>query len=883
VNSTLARVGWCSAALAVAALLLLHSSDPGGDLGNATYLIAVIGAPIVAAVAVWQRRGDRLVGVLITSALAVSAVGDVVWQVYDATLAAAPDVSVADLGWLSAYGFLGCALLVLVRRSDYRLRRDPDSLIDMSVVAVLVALAVWMLWVSPTLADTTTPMFVRTVWALYPLLDATLLALLARMLLHRTVSGPAVALLASGLGLWLVSDAGYAALASWPWAETTMNIGWMLGSLLMAAAVWTFRDVDARTVARRRSVELARPVRRWRVVLAVVPLALPWGIELWAFRRGWDVDPVPLVIASVALAGLVCARTLHLLRLQRDTEQLYRAAAEHSSDATLIVSRDGLLLQDAPGLRTLLRDERAGAAGTSMTELAALTPGGRVWLDDVVGRVLERPGAVVEQEVRIRTDEDGDAWLFVRVVNLLDSPGVNAVLVNVHDITDRKAVEAALEHQAFHDPLTGLPNRALFADRLRHSFEQRARTGMDPAVLFLDLDHFKSVNDRLGHDAGDDLLIEVARRLRVAVRSGDSLARLGGDEFAVLIEHSSDALVDARNVADRILAQLAAPTGVDRTASAVTASIGIAPGSAASSPTALLRDADIAMYHAKASGRGRAVVYSSEMRQRDELRIRVEADLPNAVASDQMRVEYQPVVDLASGRISGFEALLRWAHPTYGEVSPEVFIPIAEQSGAIHEIGAWVLGTACRQLGSWQRDLCTDLTVAVNLSGRQLADPQLPGIVVRALETNDLAPAHLVLEITETALIGDTDEARSLLARLRQLGVRFAIDDFGTGYSSLSYLQHLPIDILKIDRSFVNDIGAGGGLPDIVRGILDLAHTLRLRTIAEGIEHAVQLDQLRTAGCDEGQGFLFARSLSADAATAMLHERGLTGTPVASS
>jgi len=881
-NSKLARVAWGLTALMVGALLVLHSSDPDGPIGDVTYLIAVVGAPVVAAVAVWRRRTDRMVGALVTLALATSAAADVVWQVQESVTGVAPDISVADVGYVVAYPLLGWALLVLVRRSDYRLRRDPDSLIDMSVAAVLVALAVWMLWVSPTLADTTTPLFVRSVWALYPVLDATLLALLARMLLHRTVRGPAVALLACGLGLWLLADAGYVALASWPWAEATMNMGWMLGSVLMAAAVWTFKDVDARTVARRRSVELARPVRRWRIVLAVVPLALPWCIELWAFSRGWDVDPVPLVIASVALAGLVCARTLHLLRMQRDTEQLYRAAAEHSSDATLIVSRDGLLLQDAPGLRALLRDEQAGAAGTSMAELAALTPGGRVWLDDVVGRVLERPGAVVEHEVRIRTGEDGDAWLFVRVVNLLDSPGVNAVLVNLHDITDRKAVEAALEHQAFHDPLTGLPNRALFADRLHHAFDQQTRTGLEPAVLFLDLDHFKSVNDRLGHDAGDELLTEVARRLRSAVRSGDSLARLGGDEFAVLIEHSRDPLRDAQDVAERILRHLAAPVALDHTHLTVTASIGIAPGSAASGPTALLRDADIAMYHAKAAGRGRAVVYSSEMREADELRLRVEVDLPNAIAAQQMRVEYQPVVDLASGDVTGFEALLRWTHPTYGEVSPEVFIPIAEQSGAIHEIGAWVLSTACTQLGSWQRDLGTELTVAVNLSGRQLADPRLPGVVVRALQTNGLTAEHLVLEITETALIGDTDEANSLLAPLRQLGVRFAIDDFGTGYSSLSYLQHLPIDILKIDRSFVSEINAGRKLPDIVRGLLDLAHTLHLRTIAEGIEHPAQQDQLRAAGCDEGQGFLFARSLSASAATTLLHERGLTGTPLAS-
>jgi diguanylate cyclase (GGDEF)-like protein/PAS domain S-box-containing protein len=871
--STAQRIAWIAAATIVGALVVLYVLHPEGTPGNLTYYTVTVGAPIVAGLAVLMRRTDRRVGVLVSLGLAASAAGDLIWQAYVTFGGAAPDVSPADLGWLASYVLVGWALMILVRRSDYRLRRDPDALLDMSVVAVLVALAVWMLWVSPTLADTTTPWMVRSVSAVYPVLDAALLGLMVRLLLHRTVRGPSVVLLAAGLGSWLVADLGYLAVDS-SWSETMTDAGWMLGSALIAAAVWTLRDVDARSVTRRRGAELGRTVRPWRVVLEVLPLAVPWLVALWAYRRGWRIDPLPLFIASVALGALLCARTLHLLKLQRETKDLYRAAALHSSDATLIVAGDGRLLQDAPGLGVLLHDESLGAAGSSTADLAGLSPSGEGWFHDLVGRVLERPGHIVERELPVRLRDGAEIWLLLRVVNLLDEPGVHAVLVNVHDISDRKAVEAELEHQAFHDPLTALPNRSLFADRLDHAVAQRARTGMDPSVLFLDVDHFKAVNDRLGHVAGDQLLQAIADRLATSVRAGDTVARLGGDEFAVLIEHSADTLADAQDVAHRMLERLLAPVEIEGTSITVTASIGIAPGSPNATADSLLRDADTAMYHAKAAGRARAVVYSAEMRERDELRVRVEADLPAAIEQRELRLEYQPVVDLISSDVVGFEALLRWTHPTLGEVPPDVFIPAAERSGAIVELGEWVLRTACDQAARWRRDLSVDVTMAVNLSGRQLAEPSLTDVVLDALDRSGLAPQHLVLEITETAVIGDTDEARSVLSQLRDHGVHVAVDDFGTGYSSLSYLRELPVDILKIDRSFINAVREGMALPEIVQGILDLAHTLHLGTVAEGIESTTQLEQLRASGCEVGQGYLFARSLPPQAAAELLSGSG---------
>lgn len=857
-------------ALSVVVVVVLHVLDPDGRLGSVTYLTATCGAAAVAWGVVIRRRSRDIVPILIAGGLLASALGDVTWEIYLRQRGEGPDVSIADVGWMISYVCLGAALLSLIRRSDYRMRRDPDALIDMCIAAVLVTLAVWLVWVEPTMSDVSTAPFVRLVWSVYPVLDAALLALLARTLLHRTVRGSAVALFGAGLVMWLLSDIGYLSLTEWAWGGPAMDVGWMLGAVLLAAAVWTFDGVDTATVRRRQWVSVRRSVGRWRVTVAVVPLAIPWIIELWAFARGWDVNPVPLVLASLALGALVCARTFHLLGLQRESEQLFRAAAMNSSEATLILSADGRLLHDAPGLCALLGDDRVGGAGTDIAAVTERLVDGGDLFPDIMQRVVEHPTGVVEREISATTGDGSRVWLSVRVVNLLDTPGVRAVLVNVHDITDRKRAEGELAYQAFHDPLTSLPNRALFNDRLHHAIDQRARTGLDPAVLFLDVDYFKAVNDRLGHSAGDELLTEVARRLSAAVRTGDTIARLGGDEFAILIEHSRDGLGDAEAVAERIAAAFARPIDIAATSLSVTVSVGIAPGNADATPGSLLRDADTAMYHAKAAGRARCVIYNREMRERDELRVSVESDLAAALQREELSVEYQPVIDLSTNEIIGFEALLRWDHPEIGRIGPDVFIPSAERSGVIIPIGEWVLDTACDQVARWGSQFGRSLSIAVNVSGRQLSDPTLPSAVLGALNRSGLDAGDLILEITETSLISDTTTARSMLEGLRALGVRIAIDDFGTGYSSLSYLQQLPVDILKIDRSFVSGIKDGDLLPDIVRGILDLAHTLRLQTVAEGIESTTQLDLLRANQCDIGQGFLFARSLTPSAAEEIL-------------
>jgi diguanylate cyclase (GGDEF)-like protein len=378
------------------------------------------------------------------------------------------------------------------------------------------------------------------------------------------------------------------------------------------------------------------------------------------------------------------------------------------------------------------------------------------------------------------------------------------------------------------------------------------------------------VNDRFGHAAGDALLREVAGRLAHVVRSGDTVARLGGDELAVLIEEHHLGADEAGTTAERILQALSVPVELEGQLIAVTASIGVAVGDGSSTAGSLLRDADIAMYRAKAAGKAQVVVYDSAMGAEAGEVARLQSDLASAAERDQLYLLYQPVIDLADDRVVGFEALVRWRHPELGVLAPDRFIPLAEETGLIVPLGRWVLEAACRTAARWVAAGHPDLTVAVNLSGRQIASDDVVDHVRGALAGSGLAPRNLVLEMTETALVADAAAAARRLQALRGLGVRLAVDDFGTGYSSLSYLRQFPIDILKIDRSFVETITEDAQIPPIVRGLLDLGHTLDLEIVAEGIERDVQRSWLRDARCDLGQGFLFARPLPEDEADALL-------------
>jgi diguanylate cyclase (GGDEF)-like protein len=464
--------------------------------------------------------------------------------------------------------------------------------------------------------------------------------------------------------------------------------------------------------------------------------------------------------------------------------------------------------------------------------------------------------------------------MLCRGLAVTDESGVATRMAgSMTDITERKLAEQQLVHDAMHDALTGLPNRALFADRLGRAQERaRRHEGSSFAVLFLDLDRFKVINDSLGHQAGDQLLEEIGRRLVKATRAEDTVARLGGDEFAILVEEVPNATVASR-VAQRIEGALNAAFTLRGQEVFPGASIGIALYSPGYSQAGeILRDADIALYRAKALGRGRYEIFDAELGQQAVALLRLESDLRRALRENEFRLVYQPILTLDRSTLHGFEALLRWQHPTRGLLPPAEFIGLAEETGMIVPLGAWVLREATRQAQAWQSAQPSGhrLTMSVNLSSRQFAHPDLVAQVEAALAESGLDPVSLTLEITESVLIDNPRAAQELLERFSALGIRLALDDFGTGYSALSYLHRFPFDTLKIDRSFISGIGADGKDPAIVKAIVALADNLGMEAVAEGVETEAEETFLRQLHCRFVQGFRYARPMTPENVIAWL-------------
>jgi diguanylate cyclase (GGDEF)-like protein len=444
-----------------------------------------------------------------------------------------------------------------------------------------------------------------------------------------------------------------------------------------------------------------------------------------------------------------------------------------------------------------------------------------------------------------------------------EESAVESVLQLAAMAIERHAFENRLAHQAHHDPLTALPNRALFHELLEHALARarRARTAL--AVLFLDLDRFKVVNDSLGHDAGDALLAVLARRLESVLRPGDVVSRFGGDEFTILCEdlEPGAAARQANAVAERLINVVREPVVLDGEEQFLGVSVGIALAFDGSErPEDLLRDADSAMYRAKERGRGRSEIFDETMRARAQHRREIENALHRAVSREELRVFYQPVISLYDGECHGVEALVRWQHPERGLLAPREFIPLAEETGLIVPIGIWLLETACVQVAEWRRTQRNpgDFRLSINLSGRQLQSPDLAAIVRNTLETVGLTPDVLCVEVTESILMDDADAGVGALKALKAIGTRVSVDDFGTGYSSLGYLRRFPVDEVKIDQSFVAQLGSDPADTAIVAAVVNLGHALGVSVVGEGVETERQLEELRELGADAAQGFLFA-------------------------
>jgi diguanylate cyclase (GGDEF)-like protein/PAS domain S-box-containing protein len=640
-----------------------------------------------------------------------------------------------------------------------------------------------------------------------------------------------------------------------------------------------------------RGAEDANPIGVYEVYLDAAP------IESIVERSRQNVFLLAL-LASSALLGLLWiafAATSRMLARQnvelrdraateqlltadlRRSEERFRSLVRNSADIILVLQEDGTIAYESPAVERVLGRTTEERVGRSPLDL--VHPDDRDLAKRLLVDLAETPGAEATAELRLRHADGSWRTIEAAAKNLLDDVAVAGIVVNYRDITDRKQLEEQLRHQAFHDSLTGLANRALFLDRLEHALARSSRRDRRMAVLYLDLDDFKAVNDSLGHPVGDRLLVAVSERLRGALRPADTAARMGGDEFAVLLDEMP-AGTQRREIAERLLRTLRGPYGIDGRQLLVRVSIGMAtPRTAGETADDLLRNADLAMYAAKRKGKDRVELFRSRLYAQERDRLALKTDLERALDRGELRVVYQPILELRTGAMVGAEALLRWTHPERGPIPPAEFIPLAEEGGQIVELGRFVLRTACQEVARWPRPVRGwPLAISVNLSARQL-DGTLVKEVSQALAASDLEPARLTLEITESVLVQDSQGTIERLQGLKDLGVRLAIDDFGTGYSSLGYLRRFPIDALKIDRSFVAGLDGHADQSALVGSIIRLAETLRLDTVAEGIEDERQRRELVALGAHLGQGYLFSHPLEPEALVEFARTRGRPNLP----
>jgi diguanylate cyclase (GGDEF)-like protein/PAS domain S-box-containing protein len=764
-----------------------------------------------------------------------------------------------------------CALLLLPPVIPSARERLKFSL-DAATVVVGGAMVLWRFVAVPALS---TPFvgsdFASVVRLAHPIGDLCLLLGVASVLLRcpRGARRPPLLLLVASQAVLLLSDGAWTrgALTSVDAIVTLETALQLLAGVLLAAALL----LEDQRLSRHQEEVDATP--RAFMALPYAAVVAGYGVLVLAAVRSLAVKELePLIVGAACLAVFVLARQILAVRenisLLRErtilaSEARFKALIQHASDIVTIV--------DATWVISFVSPSATRTLGYPASELAGVSFLGLLHHDDTVDcarRLRESlldPTRVMTARWRLRRNDGTFVETDTICTNLTFDENIRGLVLTTRDVSERCSLEAQLRHQAFHDPLTGLANRALFQDRVQHALSRRRGELETLGVVFVDLDNFKTVNDSLGHSIGDLLLRAAAQRLVSCLRAFDTAARLGGDEFAILID-DTQRYEDVPQVADRVTKAFLAPFVIDGREVTTTASVGVALAMSDQSAEDLLRNADLAMYLAKSRGRGQAALFEPSMHAAAVDRLELQNDLRHALERNELVVVYQPVHALESQVLVGAEALLRWMHPTRGPIPPTTFVPIAEETGLIVPIGRWVLQRACRDAVRWRSRTAegAGLRVSVNMSSRQIPDVDLLDDIRSALETSGLPAGAVVLELTESMLLQHTAAMMTLMHQLRALGVRLAIDDFGTGYSSLSYLQRLPIDILKIDRAFVERLGADTSAAALVRAIVSLGESMSLKTIAEGIESAQQAERLRGLGCDFGQGFFYGMPMSAE-------------------
>jgi len=873
---------WAGFSLFFAAWLFFHwgGSALTQRFDNIGETLAALAAAGACGVAAWRHQGRTRIAWALIGASALSwGIGQAIWTYYEQVVGrqvAFP--SFADLGYLGVVPFAVAGVLCFPSaraRATSLLRTILDALL----VAASLFIISWATVLGTVYRAGSGGLLGQLIGLAHPAGDI-VIGTIVLILASRASRGNRLPfmLLTCGLIANLLSDSAFAYLttANTYGSGNPTDTGWMAGYLLIAVAALRAASMRAATPAANDGVT----GRIW-LVLPYLPIAAAAIVAVVEEALPGELDPVVFWSVMVVIIGVVLRQFLMLTdnqllnrRLEANAadlakrEEHFHALVQNSSDVITLIGRHGSIRYQSASVERIL--------GYREDELIGKQFGDLVHTDDrtqVLRRIEEAINIVappIAVECRLRRVDDSYCSAEVTITNLLELPAVRGLVLNTRDVGERKALEEKLTHQAFHDSLTSLPNRAAFRIGLDHALHGGSEGRI--AVLFLDLDDFKAVNDTLGHDIGDQLLVAVGARIASTLRPGDTVARLGGDEFAILLKKMEDERIAGR-VAERITRQLVPPFAIGGKEISIRASIGIAGlVSGQEAADELIKNADVAMYMAKSKGKACFVQFEASLASAAIDRMELEHDLRTALQEKQFVLQYEPVIILESGAIQSVEALVRWNHPRRGVLAPVDFIGIAEQSGLIIELGRWVLQQAARDGRRWQvrYPSVPALQISVNVSGRQLERPALIKDVVEAVDAAGLDPQSLILELTESVLLADTEPVARTLQELRSLGYRLALDDFGTGYSSLGHLRDFPVDIIKMDASFVGGIGRGIADGAILRAIIGLANTLGLMTIAEGIERQDQLAALNAMGCTAGQGFYFSKPLEYEEMDALL-------------